>query len=127
MFRSRALSYAILSATEIAQHDGSLLSHEIAAKYELSKSYVGRIMGDLARARMLESNRGPNGGFQLGRPASKISLLEIFEAVRGQIGDGRLHDVRGALGKSAAAAFGQANDGIRRVLGGVSLADLMKK
>lgn len=127
MFRSRALSYAILSATEVAQHEGNLMSHAIAAKHELPKAHVGKIMGQLAKARLLASDRGPNGGFQLDRPASKISLLEIFEAVQGQIGDGRLHDVPGALGKSAAAAFGQANDGIRRVLGGVSLADLVKK
>ena len=37
----------------------------------------------LAKARVFQSDRGPMGGFTLARPANKITLREIFEAVRG--------------------------------------------
>ena len=127
MFRTRALSYAIMSATEVAQQDGNVLAYEIASKYELPKAYVGKIMSQMAKARLLQSDRGPTGGFHLARPANKITLLEIFEVVNGQLGDGRLYDVPGALGKTVATAVGKANDGIRRVLGGVHLSDIIKK
>ena len=127
MFRTRALSYAIISATEVARQDGNVLAHEIASKFELPKAYVGKIMSQMAKARLLQSDRGPTGGFHLARPANKITLLEIFEVVNGQLGDGRLYDVPGALGKTVATAVGKANDGIRRVLGGVHLSDILKK
>ena len=39
-------------------------------------------MSQLAKANILRSDRGPMGGFALARPANKITLLEIFEAVK---------------------------------------------
>ncbi len=61
------------------------------------------------------------------RPANKITLLEIFEAVNGQLGDGSIHGLSGSLGKSVQVAVGNAIDGIHRVLGGTTLAALAKK
>ena len=84
-------------------------------------------MSQLAKANIFRSDRGPMGGFTLARPANKINLLEIFEAVNGQLGDGSIHGLSGSLGKSVQAAFGSVNDGIRSVLGATTLADLRKK
>ena len=40
-------------------------------------------MSRLVRARILQSKKGPCGGFSLARPATKITMLEIIEALEG--------------------------------------------
>jgi len=123
MFRTKGLGDAILTTCEIAGRGGSATVEEIAEKYERPPANLAKIMGRLAKVRILRSDRG----FTLDRPANQITLLEIFEAVNGQIGDGTIHGLSGSLGKSAQAVFGAANDGIRKVLGGATLASLVKK
>ena len=58
MFRTKALGYAILTASEIAGRDGSAGAAEIAEKYELPTAYARKIMSELTKARVLQSNRG---------------------------------------------------------------------
>ena len=47
--------------------------------------YLLKILGQLVRANILRSKRGPRGGFSLARAAKKISMLEIIEAVEGPL------------------------------------------
>ena len=128
MFRTKALGFAILTACEVAGRDGGAGAGEIAEKYDLAPpAYAGNMMTQLTKARVLQCVRGSIGGYTLARPANKITLLEVFEAVNGQIGDGAIHGLSGSLGRSAQVAFGNANDAIRDVLGGTTLASLAKK
>ena len=50
-----------------------------------SRNHIAKVLSVLVKARMLTSGRGPNGGFDLARPAEEISLLEIYEAVEGKV------------------------------------------
>ena len=127
MFRTRGLGNAILTACEIAGKDKGTTAAVLAEKYELPPAYSAKIMGQLAKVNILRSDRGPMGGFTLARPANKITLLEIFEAVHGQLGDGSIHRLSGSLGTRVQAAVGNANDAIREVLGGTTLVALAKK
>ncbi len=127
IFRTKGLANAILTACEIAGKDKGTTAADIATKYELPPAYAAKIMGQLAKVNIFRSDRGPTGGYTLARPANKITLLEIFEAVNGQLGDGSIHGLSGPLGKSVQVAVGNANDAIRRVLGGTTLGALAKK
>ena len=127
MFRTKGLGNAVLTACELAGRDKGTTAAEIAGKYELPPAYAAKIMSQLAKARVFQSDRGPMGGFTLARPANKITLLEIFEAVNGQLGDGSIYGISGSLGKSVQTSVGAVNDGIRKVLGGTTLAALTKK
>ena len=127
MFRTKGLANAILTACEIAGKDKGTTAAVIAEKYELPPAYAAKIMGQLAKANIFRSDRGPMGGFTLARPANKITLLEIFEAVNGQLGDGSIHGISGSLGKAVQAAVGNANDAIRNVLRSTTLAALTRK
>ena len=126
-FRTKALGNAILAAVELVGRDKATIAGEIAEKYELAPAYASKAMTQLAKVRVLQSNRGSMGGFRLARPANKITLLEIFEAVNGPLGDGSMHGISGSLGKTVQVAVGNANDAIRRVLGGTTLGALAKK
>ena len=129
MLRSRALSYAILAATEVAQQSNGagVQSHTVARTYDLPPAYGAKIMGQLGKARVLRSMRGPNGGFTLARPANKITRLEIFEAVNGPVSGGDAPELPDAIRRAVKAATGRAADVIRNRLEGVTLASLLKK
>jgi Rrf2 family iron-sulfur cluster assembly transcriptional regulator len=82
---SRSTGYALLAAGYIAQHQkqGIILSQAIAKKYNIPLEYLLKIMQQLVKANLLRSKRGPRGGFSLGKPVNKITLLQVIEAVDG--------------------------------------------
>jgi len=82
---SRSTGYALLAVGYIARHQskGVVMSQKISREYEIPLEYLLKILQQLVRANILNSKRGPRGGFSLTRPASGISLLQIIEAVDG--------------------------------------------
>lgn len=66
--------------------DTVALVGDIASAEDLPASYLAKIFQDLVKGGILRSHRGATGGFSLGRPAEKITLLEVIEAVDGPIG-----------------------------------------
>jgi Rrf2 family protein len=81
---TRQADYAMRCVLEVARHD-RIGAAEIAARQQLSPSFVGKIVSALARAGILETMRGATGGVRLGRPPEAISLVDILEAVEGPI------------------------------------------
>jgi Rrf2 family protein len=78
-------AYGLLAAAYIAQNKdkGLILSQDVSKKYNIPVEYLLKIMQQLVRARILQSKRGPRGGFSLARPATKITMLDIVEGVEG--------------------------------------------
>ena len=60
---------------------------DIAAKQQISESYLAKIFQNLARCEMVFSLRGKNGGYRLGRPASEITVGDIVRALDNDLGD----------------------------------------
>jgi len=85
MRTSRSTAYGLLAAGYIAQNQdkGIILSQTIAKAYKIPLEYLLKIMQQLVRAQILRSKRGPRGGFSLARPAARITMLDIIEAVEG--------------------------------------------
>jgi Rrf2 family protein len=82
---NRSTGYAFLAVCYIAKNQDKkiTLSNSIADEYNIPLEYLLKIMQQLVRAGILRSKRGPTGGFSLGMPANKISMLAIIEAVDG--------------------------------------------
>ena len=82
---SSSIAYGVIAVSYIAQNCGEalVLTGRIAKEFNLPLAYLQKIMKDLVRANILASKRGPRGGFKLARPASDITLLEIWEAIDG--------------------------------------------
>jgi Rrf2 family protein len=57
------------------------LAHESGG----STAFTGKILQRLAGARLVVSRRGYEGGFELARPADRISLLDIVTALDGPL------------------------------------------
>jgi Rrf2 family protein len=58
---------------------------ELAKAGDASVAFTGKILQRLVGARLVVSHRGYEGGFELGRTADKISLLEIVTALEGPL------------------------------------------
>ena len=62
---------------------GPITPHQIAEKMGCSPSYLGKTMGQLVKAGILTSQRGPLGGMTLAEAPEKINLLMVVEACQG--------------------------------------------
>lgn len=82
---SRSTGYALLAVGYIAQHKDEpiILSQTIAKEYDIPLEYLLKILQQLVRANVLNSKRGPRGGFSLAKTPKKVTMLEVIEAVDG--------------------------------------------
>ena len=78
--------YGIRAMLYIGMHSeqGPVTSHEIAQHQGIPEPYLRQILALLSTDRLIQSNRGPQGGHVLGRPASKITLRDILVTLEGQ-------------------------------------------
>lgn len=78
--------YGIRAMLYIAMHDeaGAVTSHEIAEHQGIPEPYLRQILALLSKDRLIRSNRGPQGGHALGRPAGEITLKDILMTLEGQ-------------------------------------------
>lgn len=80
---SQTTEYALRAMTFLAGIDGDASSNSetIAERTKVPKGYLSKILRDLVVAGLVESQRGPHGGFCLSRPSDKISMLDVVNAV----------------------------------------------
>ena len=83
--------YALRAVAELAAADGQLVKRdEIASRQHIPVEFLESVLLALKHRGIVQSQRGSNGGFRLGRPANSISLADVIRAV-----DGPMADVRG--------------------------------
>ena len=86
---SDAASLAIHAMLRICETpDRPVSIKEIASHIEASQAHLGKVLQRLVHVGLVQSTRGPKGGFALARPAGEIALLDIYEAIDGSLPDG---------------------------------------
>jgi Rrf2 family iron-sulfur cluster assembly transcriptional regulator len=65
----------------LARSEDLVTLAEIAARQDISLPYLEQLFVKLRRAKLVESVRGPGGGYRLARPPAEIRVSEILEAV----------------------------------------------
>lgn len=75
--------YAVMAMTDLAaQGDRRAVAlAEIAARQEISLAYLEQLFARLRRKGLVESVRGPGGGYRLSRAARETSVAEVVHAV----------------------------------------------
>lgn len=76
--------YAVMAMADLAKHGldaNSVPLSAIAERQQISLAYLEQIFGLLRRDQLVTSLRGRSGGYQLGRPASEIFIVDILRAV----------------------------------------------
>jgi len=75
--------FAVTAMVDLAMRGGKspVTLASISERQKISLSYLEQLFGKLRRNNIVESVRGPGGGYYLARPAGKITIAEIVIAV----------------------------------------------
>ena len=63
------------------QHHGPVTLAAISQRQKISLSYLEQLFGKLRRHELVESTRGPGGGYSLARAAGEVTVADIIFAV----------------------------------------------
>jgi len=130
---SARTEYAVRAMLTLAQAQaeaaGPLSVETLAQRQDLPRKFLEAIVADLRGAELVVSTRGARGGYTLARPASQVSLGEVFRAV-----DGPLAEVRGlrphetsyeGVAQHLPTVWVAVRVALREVLDDTSLADVL--
>lgn len=88
---SARVDYALRAAAELAVSGSRpVTAVQLAEAQQIPPKFLENILGQLRRSGLVRSQRGPEGGYWLAKPAERISLADIIRAI-----DGPLLGVRG--------------------------------
>ncbi len=75
--------YAVTAMLDLAFHhgDGPITLADIAQRQDISLSYLEQLFSRLRKRTLVNSVRGPGGGYVLGRNADEIFIAEVITAV----------------------------------------------
>jgi Rrf2 family protein len=115
---------------ESAQSAGAPISVDsLAHRQTLPRKFLEAILGDLRRAGIVVSQRGPSGGYRLAKPADQISLGDVFRVVDGplaEVGSLRPHETSyQGVAQHLPVVWVAVRASLRRVLDGTSLEQLL--
>lgn len=83
---SDAASLALHTMVLLAANPGRLVSNkEIASTLKVSEAHLSKVLQRLAKVGLVNSIRGPKGGFRLERDGDSVTLLEVYEAIEGPL------------------------------------------
>lgn len=86
---TRASHYALIALAHMAQQPEptktAIASHGIAKARNIPMRFLLKVLKPLVDEGVLHSHKGPTGGYVLAHPPSEITLLQIIEAVDGEI------------------------------------------
>jgi len=79
---SQTVEYALRAAVYLAdQAPAARTTEQIAAATHVPPAYLSKVLQNLARGKIVISQRGLHGGFLLARQPDKITILEVVNAV----------------------------------------------
>ena len=128
MRASQQLQYALYGIFDLAYNGGARPTcvAEISARQAIPARYLEQIFQKLRRAGLVESKRGPGGGYLLARTPEEISAADVVRAVQGALlcrSDGRGGPVR----ENPTFVWELLQDGIANVLHEVTIAELCRE
>lgn len=79
--------YAVTAILDVALHQdtGPVCLADISQRQRISLSYLEQLFSKLRKAKLVDSIRGPGGGYQLARAAIEISIGAVIGAVNDSV------------------------------------------
>ena len=112
----------------LRSHAGPVALAAISQRQQISLSYLEQLFGKLRRHQLVESVRGPGGGYYLAKPVEQVSVAAIIIAVDEPLdatqcgGKENCHDDRRCMTHDL---WARLNEKMYEYLGSVHLSDLV--
>ncbi len=124
--------FAVTAMLDLALHGakGPVTLSGISERQKISLSYLEQLFGKLRRRELVESVRGPGGGYHLARDASRVSVADIVRAVEEPIDSTQCAGRENCLDNQRCMThdlWEELNSTVYGFLSGVSLAQLVEK
>lgn len=118
--------YGVRALFHLAYHHGESPAQmrSIAGEAQVPLRFLEQIFHELKRAGLLTAKRGPNGGYQLARPATQISVGDIVRALEGSAFALTRADERDAGRDPLAAVFVDLAHEVERCFDRVTVAEM---
>jgi len=109
----------------IASHDIAEASNKVKEQ-RIPERFLLKVLKPLVTHRVLKSIKGPNGGYQLARAAADITMLDVIEAVDGDI-HGYAPSEKGSttLNNKLETICNQSAEAVRKTLESVLISELV--
>lgn len=129
---SAKVDYALRALAELAASPpGPVKAERLATAQGIPLKFLENILLELRRAEIVSSQRGAEGGYQLAKPASEVSLADVIRAVEGPIATVRGSRPEDVVYTGAATGLREIwielRAGMRGVLEETSLEDLVER
>ena len=128
---SKLTDYGTVLLAHLAANPNAVCSAaDVASATGIALPTTSKLLKTLARADLVASTRGANGGYQLARQASDISAADIIDALEGPVSITECSasdshcDIEDAC--AVGATWQRINVAIRKALHEVSLVDLVR-
>lgn len=124
--------YAVTAMLDVALHaqSGPVSLADISNRQEISLSYLEQLFARLRRESLVESVRGPGGGYKLGKAAHDIAVGDVIRAVNESVDATRCQGKGDCQGGERCLTHNLWEDLSNRIsvfLDGITLGELMDK
>src|SRR5580704_7304823 len=134
---TKKADYGLMALKYLAEQPGGSAhspvaqsAKDIAQAYHIPPPLLAKILQTLARAGLLVSHAGTNGGYALARPANQISAFEVIRAIDGPLFITSCITIHGACDLAGHCTIKEplrkVNDSIKDLLNGIRIADLIE-
>ncbi|MGI9292874.1 MAG: Rrf2 family transcriptional regulator [Pseudomonadales bacterium] len=124
--------YAVTAMLDLAMHSsgGPVSLADICKRQKMSQSYLEQLFAKLRRKHLIDSVRGPGGGYRLNRGPGEIFVTEIIDAVEESVDTTSCGGVKNCQAGAPCLThhlWTDLNREINAFLDSVSLASLMQR
>ncbi|MFQ5596531.1 MAG: RrF2 family transcriptional regulator [Nitrospiria bacterium] len=125
--------YAVLAVLALSLHTdpGPLQVKAIAQKEKIPLRFLEQVMSQLKKKGLVESVRGPHGGYRLARLPGQITFGEVLRAIEGQNAPSELSynkpGERGIDSMILREIWHEANDVLQNQLNAINFQDLCER
>ncbi|HWX94009.1 MAG TPA: SUF system Fe-S cluster assembly regulator [Terriglobales bacterium] len=127
---TKKADYGLMAMKHLAEHahEGSCSAKDVAESYGIPPEALAKILQRLAKAGLLHSQHGINGGYTLARDAHEISAYEVIRAIDGPLFITSCITVRGECDQTERCTIREplrkVNQSIEDVLKRIKIAEM---
>src|SRR5215470_9166482 len=127
---TKKADYGLMAMKHLAERaaEGACSAKDVAESYGIPQEALAKILQRLAKAGLLHSQHGINGGYTLARDAAQISAFEVIRTIDGPLFITSCITVRGECDQTDRCTIREplrrVNESIEQVLRRITISEM---